>query len=175
MAKVESYCLAINNYVLERIKKNPPDKVILASRWSVGSRDDWWLPLENTIIQLKNIGIKDIVIIGHAPLWDDKLTHIMARFNKPFSQLPVRLKSHFATDHDLLEQKMKNFAQHLGVSYLSTKSVLCNNDGCLTKVGDEKSTQLITLDNGHLTKAGSIYVISKLKKDIWGHQPSVIN
>ncbi|MCH9689859.1 MAG: acyltransferase [Gammaproteobacteria bacterium] len=158
------YCRNINTYIMEKIKKNPPDKVILAAQW--GMRGDYWLQLQSTISQLQQLGIQDIIIVGPAPVWDDTLPHIMARFNAPFSELPKRLKSHLLEETYLLDEEMKNFAQQWKVNYLSLLSILCNHDGCLTKLG-ETPDQLMNFDNNHFTEPGSKYVISKLSEKLW--------
>ena len=49
----------------------------------------------------------------------------------------------------------------LGVSYLSAYKVLCNSQGCLTRVGP-KSSDLTAIDYGHLSPAGSIYLVDHI-------------
>lgn len=158
------HCREINNYVLARIKKDHPDKVILAARW--GWYGNVWPLLKNTVYQLKKLGIKDIIIIGPAPIWDDFLPHILAGFNLPFSKLPNRLKSHGYADNYSLDLKMKDYAQSLSVDYISIFSILCNDDGCLIKLG-KTPDNIVNFDNGHLTEAGSKYVVSKFPTNFW--------
>ena len=159
------HCRSINTYVLERIKTNPPDQVILAGRWeprdnNVGSRHQWH-QLKKTIDQLHAIGIKDIVVIGPAPIWDAYLPNIMARFNVPFDKLPRRLKSHVIEDSFLIDHEMQIFAQQWQVKYVSLLSMLCNHQGCLSRLGN-KSDQLLYFDDSHFTQAGSQYVAAQL-------------
>lgn len=159
------HCRSINTYVMERIKKNPPDKVILAGRWEPrdnnwGARHRWY-QLKNTIEKLHKIGIKDIIIIGPAPIWDGYLPHIMARFDVPFDQLPKRLKSHVIEDSFLLDQEMQIFAQQWQVNYVSLLSMLCNQKGCLSRLG-KTPEQLMYFDDSHFTQSGSKYVASKM-------------
>lgn len=163
------YCQEVNKYIFKRIEKDIPDKIILAARW--GMHENAWWQLRNTIIKLKNIGVKNIVIVGPAPIWDDLLPHIMARFDAPFSQLPERLKSHFLKDNYFLDKKMKTFAQRWKVDYVSLFSILCNDDGCLTRSG-EIPEQLTSFDDGHFTESGSKYVISKFPEGLWAETSS---
>ena len=149
------HCQSINTYVIEKIRKNPPDQVILAARWDPHNQQ--WHQLQNTIAELHKMGIHDIVIIGPAPIWTTSLPHILARFNAPFEQLPRRLKSHIETDIFFIDHEMQMAAKQWQVNYISLLTMLCNQQGCLTRLG-KKPNQLISLDDGHFTPVGSKYV-----------------
>ena len=45
--------------------------------------------------------------------------------------------------------------------YLDEKSPFCNADGCLTFLGDDRKTGLITFDNSHLRPFASVYLAQK--------------
>jgi len=55
---------------------------------------------------------------------------------------------------------MELLSKDLGVTYISMTNILCNVEGCLTRVGD-RAEDLVTFDYGHLTKNASDYVVSK--------------
>jgi hypothetical protein len=63
----------------------------------------------------------------------------------------------------LIDDRFKRTEFSEGVEYWSIKDQLCNADGCLIRVGDELSKDLIVYDYGHLTKAGSQFITSKFK------------
>lgn len=151
-------CQNVNNAVMEKIKQNPPDQIILAGRWN--PHNQAWQQLKNTVTQLHQIGIQDIVIIGPAPIWNRALPHILARFNVPFERLPKRLQSYLEKDIFLVDRDMQLAAQQWQVSYVSLLSILCNQQGCLTRLGKHPH-QLLSLDDSHFTLAGSKYVASK--------------
>ena len=155
----QPHCRDINTYVMEKIRRNPPDQVILAGRWDPHNQQ--WRQLKNTVEQLRKSGVHNIVIIGPAPIWDNQLPHIMARFNIPFARLPRRLKDHVEADIFLTDRSMQLAAQQWQVSYISLLSMLCNQQGCLSRLG-KTPAQLMSLDEGHFTPAGSKYVASKL-------------
>ena len=63
----------------------------------------------------------------------------------------------------LIDKAMKDYAKELNVRYISPLDILCNQDGCITRLG-ETSDSLITFDNSHLTRAGSEFLVSKFPK-----------
>src|SRR4029077_15030601 len=50
-------CYKVNNYILDRIKKEKPERVVLSAAW--GHHDDW-MDVTQTIDQLKLLGVKNI-------------------------------------------------------------------------------------------------------------------
>ena len=46
-----------------------------------------------------------------------------------------------------------------GVSYVSLVRALCNDDGCLRRVGDDLPEDLMAVDYGHFSKRGSLKVV----------------
>ncbi|WP_316190124.1 MULTISPECIES: acyltransferase [unclassified Bradyrhizobium] len=45
--------------------------------------------------------------------------------------------------------------------YVEQRSAFCNSDGCLTYLGDDRRTGLITFDNSHLHPFASVYLAQK--------------
>ena len=52
------------------------------------------------------------------------------------------------------------------VKYISAFENMCNVDGCLTRVSDNVSA-LTSVDWGHLTNSGAIFLINKVKSQIF--------
>ncbi|WP_426765508.1 SGNH hydrolase domain-containing protein [Pseudomonas aeruginosa] len=48
----------------------------------------------------------------------------------------------------------------MGVNYISPRRILCDSGGCLTRLGDT-GDQLVAWDYGHLTDAGSAFLVGK--------------
>ena len=61
----------------------------------------------------------------------------------------------FAVDHDMSQFAAENF-----IDYVSPTSILCNPEGCLTRLGDTGNT-IMQWDSAHLTAEGSIYLVSR--------------
>jgi hypothetical protein len=48
-----------------------------------------------------------------------------------------------------------------GAAYISARDVLCNEEGCLTRLGDEAS-DITASDQVHLTEKGSVFLIQSV-------------
>ena len=59
-----------------------------------------------------------------------------------------------------MDPTLAELARRLGVNYVSLYGILCNPDGCLTRLGDTGDS-LIQWDESHLTKMGFEFVASK--------------
>ena len=159
--KREARCIRINNSVLELIRKKKPEKVVLGGLWRAYD----WESLELTIIKLKAIGIKNIDLIGPVPQWKTGLPRQLFRqYTSTFPhQIAKRMKPGFASNFQLLDLLMADFANKENVTYVSPLSVLCNQDGCLAVI-TEMNNALTSWDGGHLTLWGSRYLVSHFPK-----------
>lgn len=159
-----THCRSINNYIINRIAKEKPDRVILAAAWGWYPReDDEWKGLTYTVEQLRKAGVHRIDIVGPVPDWErDGLPKILYKFymqNKTLHPIPQRMRFGLIPDLDMNDQYMQNLAAPLGINYISALKILCNEDGCLTRVG-ENWDSLTQYDNTHLTTAGSEFLVS---------------
>ncbi len=151
------YCKDFNRLVLSRILETKPDMVILASAW-------WrhpWPRVEETIKTLRSMGVSRIVLIGPAPEWRASLPELLASYDRPFEDLPVMMQTGGLERQQALSKKMQELASGLGIAYASPLDILCDPQGCLTRLGSDPS-QLVEYDKEHFTDAGSRYVVSRL-------------
>lgn len=155
---IRPHCKKINDYIFEFIKNEKPNKVVLAANWDLYD----WKKIEGTIIALKKIGITDIDLIGPVPQWTDKLSKLLYLYFKShrFNKVPQRMK--FGLNQNLikLELSLSDFSNQQGINYISPFKILCNETGCITKLGETGDT-LITWDSEHLTNIGSVFLVSK--------------
>lgn len=63
-----------------------------------------------------------------------------------------------------LDAAMVDFAAKAGVRYVSARSFMCDQNGCITRFGDTGDT-LSAWDNGHLTVAGSEYLVGHFPQE----------
>ncbi len=155
-------CYEVNNYILDFVKKQKPAKVVLSAAW--GHHDDW-MDVENTIKKLKTLGVTHVDLIGPAPDWINTLPRqlfIYSRLNKQHD-IPTRMSFGLITDFLKLDVKMRELAARENIEYISLAKILCNDKGCITRVG-KNSNDLVTLDYGHFTEFGSIYIVSKFPR-----------
>jgi hypothetical protein len=132
--------------------------VVLAAGWR---RYDYWQELSETIKFLKKLGIQEIVLVGPAPQWNSSLPRQLFeqfRIGKS-SSVPTRIVTGLNKAIFSLDSEMGRFASRQGVRYISLCKLLCNDQGCLTRVGPLPMS-LTSFDYDHLTTIGSQYVVA---------------
>ena len=149
-------CRDINDFVFARITKELPDRVILAAVWG----NYKWEKLEKTMQGLKKRGIKRIDIVGPVPRWHPSLPVVLTRFGVGFSEVPRHTTLGLDPAVKQLDSQMKKFAEAHGANFISPYTILCDMNGCLTRVGDRVES-MMHWDVSHLTQAGSEYLVSR--------------
>jgi peptidoglycan/LPS O-acetylase OafA/YrhL len=154
-------CGDLNAAAFAVIAARKPAIVILGAQWS----NYEWSVLPKTIGRLKAAGIGKVVVVGPVPLWENAFPTILARAvlkDRPQFRIPERMTTGFGQDTIEIDRGMRALARNAGAAYESPLAILCNQDGCLTHAGDGDEVQgIITFDTGHLTPAGSRYVVSR--------------
>lgn len=155
-------CKEINDFVFESIKKHVPDEVILAANWSGYD----WVKVADTIRALRSVGVHKILLIGPLPQWLGPLKKEMYAYYQQFPQngLPSRMSYGLNSYIPIVDKQMAALAQSLSVPYFSPVGVLCNAEGCLTRV-DASPGSLTYFDSGHITSRGANYLVSRIAKE----------
>ena len=60
---------------------------------------------------------------------------------------------------------MARLAAEQGVRYVSLFAILCDGEGCLTRLGDTL-LDLVVFDDAHLNAHASEYVVAKMQEEI---------
>ena len=148
-------CGRANAYARERIGALKPDIVVLAQ--ILGHEATDWDQLADWI---HVAGGRRVVLVGPAPQWMPTLPLVIANHHWGTSYSRVDEGLHpeiFATD-SLLRTR---YAHSNRLEYVSLVGGLCGDGGCIAVVpGDD--AQLIAVDNGHLSPAGSTYVAESI-------------
>jgi hypothetical protein len=154
-------CKKINDDVIDFASKEKPNLVVLAGLWGVYG----WQELEASVRQLKLMGIAQIYIVGPVPRWEDDLPKLLFKyFNQdPQHKIPERMWFGFNKDIISLDAEMSEMSQRLEVNYISPYKILCDANGCLTKVGDTGAS-LTAWDVGHLTRSGSEFLVARFPR-----------
>lgn len=153
----DGVCGESNRYVLNQIQKIKPNKIIFAVRDGFEN-----VPWEKISIILKGYGIDKFYLIGPAPLWDPSLPEIIAKYHnaKEVEKTSIGLRNYsFEVDNEL----NKKFVNNKSIKYISLMEKLCNQRKCLVTIPESKN--LITLDYGHFSVSGSIYVADRIIRD----------
>jgi peptidoglycan/LPS O-acetylase OafA/YrhL len=154
-------CDILNKQSLQLILDQQPDQLVIAG---------WWKPefvekLSPTLNQLKDSGVKNVVVVGPVPEWSPSLPARIFRFHEEhlearnFPDLLIDRKH--AAIHET-DRKMKAMVEKFGYRYFSSMQYLCSDTGCLTNVNGE----LIQWDYGHLTAEGAVYLIEGLNNTL---------
>jgi len=156
-------CRDVNLFVFSEILRIRPDKVVLSARWVLHD----WKKIDITINKLKMNGIENIDLVGPKPEWVDFLPTELYRYSKenPEKEIPHRMSYHLTKEFDVLDSQMQeHFKKPFGIRYISPKSIMCNDAGCITRFGNNAET-MVTWDNGHLRPMASQYLVSHFPKE----------
>jgi hypothetical protein len=150
-AALTDLCIERNRRIPQRIAEISPDMVILEAVWNVYDKAE---DLKPTIEALRNVGIRRIVILGTGPVWRNGLPAIVATYyRRTRKMLPERTTEYY--DKTPSDYWMMKVADELGVEYISAWKALCNDRGCLTRIG----SSLIARDVVHLTPTGAEFLL----------------
>lgn len=154
-------CLEKNGLILKEIIKVQPDYVILAGSWS--SYFESYKNIGITVEKLKKNGIQNIAIIGPVPIWKMKLPMELIRIYQKNTVLPDRIRAN-EEKFVVVDKTLSELSEAWKVHYISPVKLLCNEVGCKTRAGDE-SDSVLSFDQGHLTEAGSDFLVSQFRND----------
>jgi len=149
------YCIRSNFHALSTIKHTKPDVVVIAQN----SGHD----VSNSLgiyTKLKELGVQRIIFIGPVPHWKSDLPKIIAR--QLWVNTPQRTFVGVDKDLILINRGLKQQWSAHGLQFLDLMSLFCNEDGCLTRIGDDRLTGITTQDYGHLLPIASDFVAKNL-------------
>jgi peptidoglycan/LPS O-acetylase OafA/YrhL len=158
------FCKPSNDYTLQKIQELHPDVVVLYSTWSYGE-PDLRGGLQRTVPLLRPF-TKKIVLLGPPASWTGEglsanvLDYYFESGN--FAVLPGR--TWYRSNENwtrAVETILEDEAPKVGIEYISMHRIMCNDDGCLARVGPNGS-ELTAYDPGHFTHAGSIFMTGQI-------------
>lgn len=166
----DSVCTGIGDLIRNKVAELKPDVVIIDAFWVsalgsyyLGGGGDRFAHLTERLNDLRQRGARRIIVVGEIPVWYPSLPESLARkFVRNDEAIPQR--TFLGVDWQSLDMDatMRAVSYPSGVTYLSMKDVLCNDAGCLTRVGPDLERDIVVWDYGHLTPSGSTYIAHKL-------------
>jgi hypothetical protein len=165
----DKVCKNINKMVLDKIATVKPDIVIFNSNWLGASKPpyfngngDYKIALITFLEELKNMGVRKIIVVGQKPTWQKALPDWLID-NYVMRNRPIPIRTFDGLDPESLEMDSKMRAIHYPdqVIYVSPAADLCNSSGCLTALGPDLGNDLVVWDYGHLTPRAAS-VLSKI-------------
>jgi hypothetical protein len=161
------FCKGVNDFVLQRLAELKPEAVIFYSTWSY---DDLGTGLEATVAQLKALNIPKIVLLGPPATWlgEGLPANVLDYYFQHHALLPARTKYR---SNDAWTQGPDRFleeqAKSTGIDYVSARRIMCNDDGCLARIGPD-GADLTAYDSGHFTHAASLMVAEQVLRGMPG-------
>jgi peptidoglycan/LPS O-acetylase OafA/YrhL len=148
-------CENANRFARQAIGDAKPDIVII-------SQFDP-LTVEEAITynrQLRALGAKKVLFVGQDPRWNVDLPKLVTRNFFLFTPRHTFI----GLNKDALLKSYLDAEAYMkaGLAYASLFSVLCNEDGCLTYLGEDRRQGLTTHDSSHLLPIASEYVAKNL-------------
>ncbi len=155
-------CQAINEEVARNIVALQPAALVVGGYYDHFYEDDSYFPqllkdFDVNIAALRAAGLRSpIFIMGQVPTWSPDVTDLVVA-----ELLAGRAPSEFS--HDRLQSKSVKTEARLSahawgenVHYISQFDKLCGDQGCRRFVGPRVPDDMIALDYGHYTSAGSL-------------------
>jgi peptidoglycan/LPS O-acetylase OafA/YrhL len=155
-------CRSINNEVLGIVSRSRPDVVLLHARGSARPEDI--AGLKETILALHALSIPRIIVLGPVPVWKRSLPNEVVRY-LVIHHVLIPARSSERVYRTWNDAQMRSEMTKLGAEYISAWDVMCNADGCLTRLG-EKPEDVVASDQHHLTESGSTFLIQSIKDQI---------
>ncbi|GEM_PF-1529339 len=155
-ATVSRACRENNRAVLDSLKRLRPDVVVLHA---FGPLDKDTLEGWRTTVTALIEDASRVIVLGPVPAWkralpDQFLSHYITRRR----MLPLR--STRFVDNLWDDQTAKSLFEGLGAEYISAWEILCNAEGCLTRVTE--NGPLTAIDGAHLTEPGSALLVNAM-------------
>jgi peptidoglycan/LPS O-acetylase OafA/YrhL len=163
-------CRAFNDVALAKVTALRPDIVVLEG--------DWWsylphrasaadlAPLSSTIEQLRDHGVRRVVVFGNLPVWQFPAPRVGMKLWLEKHVLPQRSIEYLNPDSLLADALVRKVVAGQDVQFVSPIDALCDARGCLLTTNPTSWTPL-TLDSSHLTTGGSEYLLGRTATQIF--------
>jgi hypothetical protein len=93
------------------------------------------------------------------PVWKRPLPLSLVNFYRLRHTIADRLSEGVSGPAN--DERMEAFSKAAGVEYISAWHVLCNSDGCMTRLGSA-ADDVVATDIVHLSNAGSKFLIAAI-------------
>ena len=120
---------------------------------------DW----EAVAADLRSRGVRDVVLVGPAPQWHPSLPLVVTRdrWTTGFD----RVKEGLSPEILDIDRALQTLGARTTIRYVSLVGGCATTMGCLATVpGSDR--QLMTVDSGHFSPAGSIYVADTILRPL---------
>ncbi len=148
-------CRANNDRVLALARTIRPDIVLLQGTW-----EKYLDHVAETVTALKQQTAAKVVVLGPVPGWRRGLPNEVLRYYLLHHRLiPARWND--GGSSNAYDAVMREALVPRGADYISARDVLCNQDGCLTRLG-EAASDITASDQVHLTEKASVFLVQSI-------------
>ncbi len=157
-SKLHPKCVEINQQILDYVRTHRPARVVVAANWDMYE----WKSVALTVAQLREAGVRDIDLIGPVPQWRDDLNRQLYLKFQTNGTRETGGRTAFGLNSEILRLELgfASLAKSLDVNYISPIKILCNDQGCITKISDAGNMPM-NWDSAHLTAEGSVFLVSR--------------
>ena len=157
-------CRANNDRVLALARQLKPDIILLHGTWEKDLDR-----VRATVATLKRETSARIVVLGPGVFWRRGLPNeVLRHYMLHHELIPVR--SSEAVLAREVERDLREAAVVEGGEYISAADVLCNDQGCQTRLGDAASDITVS-DQVHLTEKASVFLVQGVIDRVLGTTP----
>lgn len=160
-------CKGLNDFVFPKIQEIHPDLLILGGFWVKYDGKRGYTELDfgklRDTIKLAKDHAKNVIILGELPVFGRNQAALGRSIfavngtNRTFEGFDKRCYD--------AENKIREIAEETGVKFISLLDVLCDKDGCLLSVAQDRFIPM-AFDYAHLTTWGARYLIKHIKGEI---------
>ncbi|RQR11269.1 acyltransferase [Burkholderia stagnalis] len=143
-------CPDVEENIRQIVERTRPNILVLAAYW--------WpqdiTKLGPTVEMARRAGVRRIVLLGPVPKWTAPLPELYWKYWRANHEtLPARTK--FGLDPSVagVDRVGQQQANALAIEYVSAYQLMCNEQGCLTRVGPGKG-KISMIDTNHLSPDG---------------------
>jgi peptidoglycan/LPS O-acetylase OafA/YrhL len=157
----QKFCKGINDWVWRKILELHPQVVVLAAQYWIIDAPDMHQKICQTVLALKQSGVRTVILIGPNPEWKEPLPRSLFKNyyrSGSFHRVPNKMLYDLDDTEFAIDQHLKSWVSETDAIYVSPISLLCDQNGCLTKVQVHGVTDLTAFDQHHLTGIASQYV-----------------
>lgn len=163
--------LTVNESKLKAIAAIQPDKIVLSwmifGKNSTGDPHKELIKLEEVLDRLRQISPRSsLVVIGPYPNWSVSLQKNLMDYISSNHDFPRYMQQGLSSRESEWDAFFETHLRREGVIYLSSQKILCEPLGCLTSV-DGSVQGLTAVAWGHLTKAGSLFLVEQIAPSIF--------
>ncbi len=148
-------CRANNDHVLALVRQINPDIVLLH-----GIQDKYLDHIAETVAALKRETAARVVVLGTEPMWDRGLPGEVLRYYLLYHRL-IPERTFDAVLHHWKDAQIRDALVPRGAEFISASDVLCNAEGCLTRIGG-RASDMTASDAIHLTEKTSVFLVDAI-------------